>query len=67
MARLILVCRWFAVGLLSNAHARGPTPNLAYQTAHSDILVDRSDIYSFLSTRVILQNQEQRYDHISHC
>lgn len=58
MTSLIVFCRWSVVVLFSNAHARGSAPSLAYQTTHSDILVDGSNIYSVLSTRVILQAEE---------
>lgn len=64
---LIVFGRWSVVGLFPDAHACGSTPNVACPTTHSNILVDRSNIYFVLSTRVILQDEEQRYDDdISH-
>ena len=51
-------CRWSVVGFFPDAHACGATPILSHQTTHSDIRVVSSGIYSFLSTRVILQGEE---------
>lgn len=63
---LIVFDRWPTVGLFPDAHARGSTPNVAHPTTHSNILVDGSNIYFVLSTRVVLQDEEQRYDDIFH-
>jgi hypothetical protein len=57
----IIFFRWSVIGFFLNAHACGTPPDLAYQAAHSNILVDRDRIRSLLGITVILQSEEQGY------